>query len=78
MERLLRVEEAAKLLGTTDGQLRQRIFKKQVPARKLGGSIVFLQSDLEEFMKNLPKAWKCEENQEEEITKKRSSKSQKE
>jgi hypothetical protein len=55
---LLGVSETAQLLGMPDRALRGRISRREVPYRKLGhgenARVVFLRSELEEFLATLP------------------------
>jgi excisionase family DNA binding protein len=53
--RLLDVAAAATLLGLTDSAVRQAVYKGQIPARRFGGRVVFLRSELEHFIANLPR-----------------------
>ncbi len=50
MIKILRVKDVAKILNITPGGVRQRVRRGQLPARKLGGSIIFLQDELEEYV----------------------------
>ena len=52
--RVLGVVEAANLLGTTPKAVRQRVARRTLPFRKLGGRIIFLKEQLEEFVRDLP------------------------
>lgn len=51
---VLDVVEAANLLGTTPKAVRQRVARRTLPFRKLGGRIIFLKEQLEEFVRDLP------------------------
>lgn len=51
---LLDVRGAAQLLACTEKSIRARISRKILPYRKLSGRIVFLRSELEEFVATLP------------------------
>ena len=51
---LLDVRGAAALLGTTERALRARVSRRVVPFRKFSGRIVFLRTELEQFLTNLP------------------------
>lgn len=56
MEReVLGVKEVAELFGDTPQAIRMRVYRGLLPARRLGGKIVFLRKELEEFLRNLPK-----------------------
>jgi len=50
------VKEVAQILSTTEGAIRARIKRGQLPARKMGWRVVILKEDLEKFLKNLPPA----------------------
>ncbi len=50
----LNVVEAAHLVGMTPKAIRQRIARRTLPFRKLGGRIIFFKNELEEFMRDLP------------------------
>lgn len=52
---ILKIKEVAELLGDTPQSVRMRVYRGQLPARKLGGKIVFLKEELEEFLRSLPK-----------------------
>jgi hypothetical protein len=51
---LLDVRGVALLLGTSERSVRARIGRKLLPYRKLSGRIVFLRSELEAFIADLP------------------------
>ena len=56
MEKVIfKIKEVAELLGDTPQAIRMRVYRGQLPARKLGGKIVFLKEELEEFLRSLPK-----------------------
>ena len=50
--KILRNAEAARLLGVTEGALRQLRFKKKIPFYKnaTGSRVYYLQNELEEWM----------------------------
>lgn len=50
---LLDVATAASLLGTTPKSLRARVARRCIPFRRLGGRIVFLRTELTEFLHTL-------------------------
>lgn len=50
----LNVMEAAHLVGMTPKAVRQRIARRTLPFRKLGGRIIFFKNELEEFLRDLP------------------------
>lgn len=54
--RVLGVKEVAQLLGTTPENVRMRVYRGLLPARKLGRRLVFLEDELKEYLKTLPKA----------------------
>jgi len=51
---VLDVVSAALLLGATEKAVRQRIARRLLPFRRLGGRIVFLRAELETFLSDLP------------------------
>ena len=51
---ILFVSDAAKLLGDTEKAIRQRVARREVPFRKLGGRVIFLRDELEAFFRGLP------------------------
>lgn len=51
---MLTVKDVAKLLGITPAGVRMRVYRGRLPARRLGGRIVFLRKELEEFLEQLP------------------------
>jgi excisionase family DNA binding protein len=51
---LLSVREAAAFLGMTQDALRARIKRRVVPFRRLGGRVIFLRSELEQYIARLP------------------------
>ena len=51
---VLDVAGAALLLGATHKAVRQRIARRLLPYRKLGSRILFLRTELEEFLAALP------------------------
>ncbi len=48
---ILGVREAAELLGVTDNMLRARVARRLVPFRKWSGRIIFIRSELMEFIR---------------------------
>lgn len=54
MKTYITIAEAAPALGLTEKALRQRIFRGQVPYRKLGRRVLISAEELERFMKALP------------------------
>ena len=55
-ERLIGVRELASMLSISPKSVRNRLSLGtfEIPARKLGGRVLFLQSEIHEFMKSLP------------------------
>lgn len=53
--KVLTVRDVADLLGTTPQNIRIKAYRGQLPARKLGGRIVFLEEELREYLKSLPR-----------------------
>ena len=51
---VLAIPEAASLIGRTSVATRQAIQRGQIPARKFGGKVVILRSELERFLDQLP------------------------
>ena len=51
---LLSVKEAAAFLGVTQDALRARIKRRVVPFRRLGGRVMLLRSELEQYIARLP------------------------
>jgi excisionase family DNA binding protein len=54
MKAYITIAEAAPSLGLTEKALRQRIFRGQVPYRKLGRRVLLSAEELAKFMKTLP------------------------
>ncbi len=52
---VLTVKDVARVLKTSEAKVRMRVYRGQLPARKLGGRIIFLEDELKEYLKNLPK-----------------------
>lgn len=53
-QQALNVEEVANLVETTPKAIRQRIARRTLPFRKLGGRIIFFKCELEQFLRDLP------------------------
>lgn len=51
---VLDVASTAAFLGTTEKAARARVARRLIPFRKWGGRIVFLRTELVEFLENLP------------------------
>ena len=60
---VLNVAGAAHLLGTSEKSIRQRIARRLLPFRKLGGRVIFLRAELESFLAGLPGCTSEEANQ---------------
>ena len=54
-EKILRPKDVAEMLGITPGGVRMMVYRGQLPARRLGRRIVFLEEELKEALKELPK-----------------------
>ena len=54
MKTYITIAEAAPALGLTERALRQRIFRGEVPYRKLGRRVLLSAEELERFMNALP------------------------
>jgi len=55
MATVLHVQAARKKLGLqSDQALYQKVHRHQVPFRRWGGSLIFLEDELEMFLQNLP------------------------
>ncbi len=50
MDRLLKVDEAAALLGSTPRSIYQKTFRRDIPSVKIGRSLRFRLSDLERLI----------------------------
>lgn len=48
------VATLAAMLGTTEAKIRSSVARGLLPYRRWGGRIVFLESEVEEFLKKLP------------------------
>ena len=53
--KILRPKDVAEMLGITPGGVRMMVYRGQLPARKLGRRIVFLEDELREALKKLPR-----------------------
>ena len=51
---LLDVTTAADFLGVSENAVRKRVERRLIPFRKWGGRVVFLRSELTEFLQSLP------------------------
>ena len=54
IDRLLDIEEAAKLLGRTPLAMYRLVERRKIPFRKSGRRVLFLESELQEFINALP------------------------
>ena len=54
MKKYLTIAEAAEPLGLSEKALRQRIFRGQIPYRKLGKRVLIPVDELEKFLTALP------------------------
>ena len=54
MKKYLTISEAAEPLGLSEKALRQRIFRGQIPYRKLGRRVLIPADELEKFLTALP------------------------
>lgn len=52
--KLLDITGVAELLGTSEKCIRARVARKLIPCRRLGGRIIFVRSEIEEFINALP------------------------
>ena len=53
---VLTVKDVAKLLRLSEHSVRMKVYRSQLPARRLGGRIIFIKDELERYIKNLPPA----------------------
>jgi hypothetical protein len=51
---VLNVRQTAEFFGTTEKCIRKRIERGMLPYRKLGARIVFVRTELEDFVSKLP------------------------
>ena len=58
---IMTVKDVAKLLKLSEHTVRVKVYRSQLPARRLGGRIVFIRQELEEYLKNLPPAVKLKQ-----------------
>jgi excisionase family DNA binding protein len=54
VKKYLTISEAAEPLGLSEKALRQRIFRGQIPYRKLGRRVLIPADELEKFLTALP------------------------
>jgi len=48
------VDGASELFGPSPRAIRSMVARRQVPFRKLNGRVVFIKTELEEFVQSLP------------------------
>lgn len=53
---VLTAKDVAELFGTSEENIRLKVYRKQLPARRLGRRLIFLRDELEEYLKKLPPA----------------------
>jgi len=53
-DRLLDVPETATILGRSENAVRRMVERRQIPYRKSGRRVLFLESELQAFMEALP------------------------
>jgi len=53
-DRLLDVSETAAMLGRSENAVRRMVDRRQIPFRKSGRRVLFLESELEAFIEGLP------------------------
>jgi len=53
--KLLRTRDVAEMLCMSPSNVRMLVYRGRLPARKLGGRIVFLEDELKEALKKLPR-----------------------
>lgn len=56
MSEILTVKEVAEMLKLSEHTIRMKVYRSQLPARRLGGRIIFIREELERYIKNLPPA----------------------
>lgn len=53
-ERLLSVEGAAEMLGRSENAVRRMVERRQIPFRKCGRRVLFVESEIKAFIDALP------------------------
>jgi len=53
-ERLLKIEEAAEMLGRTTNAVYRLVERRRLPYRKAGRRVMFVESELRAFIEALP------------------------
>ncbi|WP_457600532.1 helix-turn-helix domain-containing protein [Hydrogenivirga sp.] len=51
---IMKTEELAELLGESPASVRMKVYRGQLPARRLGRRLIFLREELEDYLKKLP------------------------
>jgi len=54
MEQALTAAEVGKMLGRTEGSMRQMTFRRELPFRKLGRRVVYLESEIRQMLQEAP------------------------
>ena len=54
-EEILTTKDVAKMLKTNPNNIHQMVHRDQLPVRKHGKKLVFLRSEILEYIRNLPK-----------------------
>lgn len=53
-QKFLTCKQAAELLATTPGGIRNMVLRKRIPFRKVAGRLLFINSELEALIENAP------------------------
>jgi excisionase family DNA binding protein len=51
---ILSIREVAQLLGRSEQAIYKLVARRQIPYRKLGKKVIFLKSEVERFLNDLP------------------------
>jgi len=51
---VLSVRQVATLLGCSEQAMDKLVYRRRLPYRKLGGRVIFLKRELEQFLEQLP------------------------
>lgn len=54
MKKLLTIAQVSTLLGMSPKSIRQRVYRRQIPFRRWGSRILFLEDEVAEFIQSLP------------------------
>lgn len=54
MEQALTAAEVGKMLGRSEGAIRQMTFRRELPFRKLGRRVVYLESEIRQMLQDAP------------------------